>query len=104
TSRKPRKPPAGKTRGHVGERARSRLLSGKDGAVMDMETLRKLNELKLLGMADKLRELSEGKEIRELAPGDVVAQLVDCEYERRRKNHVSVLLKAAKHQNPLDCL
>src|SRR5690606_9527670 len=94
----------GKNRGHVGERARSRLLSGKDGAVMDMETLHKLNELKLLGMADKLRELSEGKEIRELAPGDVVAQLVDCEYERRRKNRVSALLKAAQIRIPSACL
>jgi len=71
---------------------------------MDMETLRKLNELKLLGMADKLRELSEGKEIRELAPGDVVAQLVDCEYERRRKNRVSALLKAAQIRIPSACL
>src|SRR5690606_5857421 len=95
---------AGKNRGHVGERARSRLLSGKDGAVMDMETLRKLNELKLLGMADKLRERSEGKEVRELAPGDVVAQLVDCEYERRRNNRVSALLKAAQIRIPSACL
>lgn len=71
---------------------------------MDTETLRKLNELKLLGMADKLRELSEGKGFRDLAPGDVLAQLVDCEYERRRKNRVSALLKAAQIRIPSACI
>lgn len=71
---------------------------------MDMETLRKLNEMKLLGMADKLRELSEGNGLRELSPGDVLARLVDCEYERRRKNRVSALLKAAQIRIPSACI
>lgn len=71
---------------------------------MDAETLRKLNELKLLGMADKLKELSEGKGLRDLTPADVVAQLVDCEYARRRKNRVSALLKAAQIRIPSACV
>jgi DNA replication protein DnaC len=71
---------------------------------MDAETLRKLNELKLLGMADKLRELSEGKGFRELSPGDLLARLVDCEYERRKKNRVSALLKAAQIRIPTACI
>jgi DNA replication protein DnaC len=71
---------------------------------MDKETLRKLCELKLLGMADKLKELSEGKGLRELPAADLLAQMVDCEYERRRKNRVTALLKAAQIRIPSACM
>jgi DNA replication protein DnaC len=71
---------------------------------MDKETLRKLSELKLLGMADKYKELSEGNGLSGLPATDALAQLVDCEYDRRRKNRVTSLLKAAQIRIPAACV
>lgn len=71
---------------------------------MDKETMRKLSELKLLGMAEKYRELSDGSTLSTLPASDALAQLVDYEYDRRRKNRVSSLLKTAQIRIPAACV
>lgn len=71
---------------------------------MNQETLRKLSELKLLGMSDKFKELSEANRLIDLPAEEALAQMVDCEYDRRRKNRVTSLLKSAQIRIPAACV
>ena len=71
---------------------------------MDREAMRKLSEMKLFGMAEKYRELSEGSGLSTHTASDVLTQLVNYEYDRRRKNRVTALLKAAQIRIPTACI
>lgn len=71
---------------------------------MEAETLRKLDEMKLIGMMEKFKELFASARTREMSYEDIVATLVDSEYDRRRKSRIASLLKAARIKLPSACV
>jgi DNA replication protein DnaC len=64
--------------------------------VIDQETLRKLREMKLDGMAAGFAELLAHAPPRDMTPIDVVGTLVDREWSDRENRRLTRLLKAAK--------
>jgi DNA replication protein DnaC len=68
------------------------------------ETLRKLHDMKLFSMADKLKELSGSDACEKLSYAEVLACLVDVEYDRRRNNHMARLLRDARLKLPQACM
>jgi len=71
---------------------------------MNESTVRKLSELRLHGMADKLRELAQSPKYTSLTHEELVAHMVDHEYDRRRNGRVQRLLKNAKIKIANACL
>lgn len=71
---------------------------------MNEETLRKMSEMKLYAMADKLRELSGSQRYQKLTHDEIMAFMVDAEYDRRKKNKVSRLIRNAKTKLPMACV
>ncbi len=63
---------------------------------MSAETIRKLNEMRLHGMAQKLRELSQSPQPTQYSPDELLAFLVDSEYDRRKNNKIARLLREAR--------
>jgi DNA replication protein DnaC len=71
---------------------------------MNESTVRKLSELRLHGMADKLKELAQSPKYTSLTHEELVAHMVDHEYDRRRNGRVQRLLKNAKIKIANACL
>ena len=65
------------------------------------QTIRKLNEMKLFAMADKLRELPHNNQ---LDSTEQLAFMVDAEYDRRRNSRVKRLLGNAKIKLTMACV
>ena len=68
---------------------------------MTQETIRKLNEMKLHAMAEKLGELQKHARYSKLSHDEVLAFLVDAEYDRKKNNQISRLLGRAKNRLPM---
>jgi len=68
------------------------------------ETIRKLNEMKLFAMVDKLRELTHSDRSGQLDITEQLAFMVDPEYHRRKNNRIQRLLKNAKIKLPMACV
>ena len=64
------------------------------------ETLRKLNEMKLFGMAKSFQEKRKSPEHKDIPLEDYLGYLVDDEYLYRKNNHLKRLLQAAKFKIP----
>ena len=60
------------------------------------ETIRKMNEMKLFGMARSLEERMRTGAREDLAPEELLALLVDNEYLHRKNNRLVRLLQLAK--------
>ena len=71
---------------------------------MNQETLRKLNELKLFGMTAKLQELSANPKSSQHNTEEVLALLVDAEYNHRKNKRVTRLLQNARIKLSMACL
>jgi len=71
---------------------------------MSEETIRKLNELGLHGMTQKLRELSASPQYSQYSHDDLLAVLVDHEFDRRKNNKIKRLLHDAKIKLPMACV
>ena len=68
------------------------------------ETLRKLNDMKLFAMADKLREFTHTNQSGHLDSTEQLACMVDAEYDRRKNNRVKRLLRNAKIKLTMACV
>ena len=68
------------------------------------ETIRKMNEMKLFGMARSLEERLKNGARENLAPEELLALLVDDEYLHRKNNRLARLLALAKLRIPQACL
>ena len=68
------------------------------------ETLRKLNEMKLFAMADKLREFTQNNQSGQLDSTEQLAFMVDAEYDRRKNNRIKRLLRNAKIKLTMACV
>jgi len=68
------------------------------------ETLRKLNEMKLFAMADKLREFTQNNQSGQLNLAEQLVFIVDAEYDRRKNNRIKRLLRNAKIKLTMVCV
>ncbi|WJV19371.1 IS21-like element helper ATPase IstB [Rossellomorea marisflavi] len=67
---------------------------------MNQETLRKLTEMKMGGMADIYQEQSQNRDYQKMDFEDRFQLLVDVEYDRRRSNKLGRLIKQATLNEP----
>jgi DNA replication protein DnaC len=67
---------------------------------MNQETLRKLTEMKMGGMADIYQQQSQNREYQKMDFDDRFQLLVDHEYDRRRSNKLERLIKQATLNEP----
>jgi DNA replication protein DnaC len=67
---------------------------------MNQETLRKLTEMKMGGMADIYQQQSQNREYQTMDFDDRFQLLVDHEYDRRRSNKLERLIKQATLNEP----
>lgn len=67
---------------------------------MNQETIRKLTEMKMGGMADLYQQQSQGKDYQDMDFDDRFNLLVDHEYDRRRSNKLERLIKQATLNDP----
>ena len=68
------------------------------------ETIRKMREMKLLGMADAFAAQLADRLTYDQLPADVrVGMLVDAELDRRQSTRLANLLKGAKLREPGAC-
>jgi DNA replication protein DnaC len=67
------------------------------------ETIRKMNEMKLFGMARSLEERMKTALKQELSPEELLGFLVDDEYYYRQNNRLRRLLQKAKLRVPQAC-
>jgi DNA replication protein DnaC len=68
------------------------------------ETVRKLNEMKLFAMADKLREFTHNNQSGQLDSTEQFVVMVDAEYDRRKNNRIKRLLRNAKIKLTMACV
>lgn len=67
------------------------------------ETLRKLNEMKLFGMARSFEEKRKDPQYKDVPHEEYLGYLVDEEYLHRKNNRLKRLLEAAKLKIPQGC-
>ena len=67
------------------------------------ETLRKLNEMKLFGMARSFEEKRKNPEYKDVPLEEYLGYLVDDEYLHRKNNRLKRLLETAKLRIPQAC-
>ena len=67
---------------------------------MNEETLRKLSEMKMGGMADIYQQQSQNREYQTMDFDDRFQLLVDHEYDRRRSNKLERLIRQATLNEP----
>lgn len=70
---------------------------------MRSETIRKMSEMKLTGMVESFTEMTASSPLS-LSPEEVVASLVDSEYNRRKRARVGALLKVARLKHGNACI
>lgn len=67
--------------------------------MMNEQTLSKLHEMKLSGMAESYQTQSMSKDYHDMSFEDRLNLMVDLEYSRRRTNKLNRLIKAATFKN-----
>lgn len=72
--------------------------------MMNEQTLTKLHEMKLSGMADAYKEQALNKEFQKMSFEDRLCLLVDLEYSRRKSNKLQRLIKIATFLNSNACI
>lgn len=72
--------------------------------MMNEETLRKLTEMKLNGMAEMYQEQYPNADYRELSFEERFNLLVDYEYSRRQSSRLQRLIKSATFSEPAACI
>lgn len=71
---------------------------------MNEQTLTKLHEMKLSGMADAYKEQSMNKEFQKMSFEERFSLLIDLEYSRRKSNKLQRLIKTATFLNSNACI
>ncbi|MED1563855.1 ATPase AAA [Alkalihalobacillus alcalophilus ATCC 27647 = CGMCC 1.3604] len=72
--------------------------------MMNEQTLTKLHEMKLSGMAEAYKEQSSNKDFQKMSFEERFSLLVDLEYSRRRSNKLQRLIKTATFLNSNACI
>ncbi|OIJ08417.1 AAA family ATPase [Anaerobacillus arseniciselenatis] len=71
---------------------------------MNEQTLTKLHEMKLSGMAEAYKEQSLNKEFQKMSFEERFSLLIDLEYSRRKNNKLQRLIKTATFLNSNACI
>ena len=71
---------------------------------MNEQTLTKLHEMKMGGMAEAYKEQASNKEFHKMSFEDRFAILVDLEHSRRKSNRLQRLIKSANFLNSNACI
>lgn len=71
---------------------------------MNEQTLTKLHEMKLSGMAEAYKEQSSNKEFQKMSFEDRFSLLIDLEYSRRKSNKLQRLISTATFLNSNACI
>lgn len=71
---------------------------------MNEQTITKLNEMKLNGMAEAYAEQVSNREFQKMDFDERLSLLVDLEYSRRKSNKLQRLIKAASFLNSNACI
>ncbi|WP_407272993.1 IS21-like element helper ATPase IstB [Radiobacillus sp. PE A8.2] len=72
--------------------------------MMNEQTLTKLHEMKLSGMAEAYKEQSVNKEFQKMSFEERFSLLIDLEYSRRKSNKLQRLIKTASFINSNACV
>ncbi|WP_211274642.1 IS21-like element helper ATPase IstB [Anaerobacillus arseniciselenatis] len=72
--------------------------------MMNEQTLTKLHEMKLSGMAEAYKEQSLNKEFQKMSFEERFSLLIDLEYSRRKNNKLQRLIKTATFLNSNACI
>ncbi|WP_199868485.1 IS21-like element helper ATPase IstB [Virgibacillus senegalensis] len=72
--------------------------------MMNDQTLTKLHEMKLSGMAEAYKEQALNKEFQKMSFEERFSLLVDLEYSRRKSNKLQRLIQSATFLNPNACV
>ncbi|UCZ54446.1 IS21-like element helper ATPase IstB [Bacillus shivajii] len=72
--------------------------------MMNEQTLTKLHEMKLSGMAEAYKEQSSNKEFQKMSFEERFSLLVDLEHSRRKSNKLQRLIKTATFLNSNACI
>lgn len=72
--------------------------------MMNEQTLTKLHEMKLNGMAEAYKEQAVNKDFQKMSFEDRLSLLVDLEFSRRRSNKLQRLIKSATFINSKACV
>ncbi|TDQ31890.1 IS21-like element helper ATPase IstB [Aureibacillus halotolerans] len=72
--------------------------------MMNEQTLTKLHEMKLSGMAEAYKDQALNKEFQKLSFEDRFSLLVDLEHSRRKSNKLQRLIKKAAFMNSQACI
>src|SRR5699024_11386680 len=72
--------------------------------MMNEQTLTKLHEMKLNGMAEAYKEQAENKDFQKMSFEERLSLLVDLEFSRRRSNKLQRLIKAATFLDSKACI
>ncbi|MEI3615020.1 IS21-like element helper ATPase IstB [Pseudogracilibacillus sp. SO30301A] len=72
--------------------------------MMNEQTLTKLHEMKLSGMAEAYKEQVSNKEFQKMSFEDRLSLLVDLEFSRRRSNKLQRLIKSATFIDSKACI
>jgi DNA replication protein DnaC len=72
--------------------------------MMNDQTITKLHEMKLSGMAEAYKQQALNKEFQKMSFEDRFSLLVDLEYSRRKSNTVQRLIKSATFLNSNACI
>jgi DNA replication protein DnaC len=67
-------------------------------------TISKLNEMRLFAMTEKIRELGQNSKLSSMNPMDFLALLVDTEFDKRRNNKTSRMLRTAHIKQTMACI
>lgn len=68
------------------------------------DTVRKLQEMRLYAMSEKIRHLREVGRYPTLGPDELLAFIVDSEYDKRNQNRIDRLLKQASLKISTACI
>ena len=68
------------------------------------ETIRKLQKLRMYAMIEQIRQLTDSSRLAALSADDLLAFIVDAEYERRNQNRIRRLLRQASLKIPTACI
>jgi DNA replication protein DnaC len=68
------------------------------------QTIHKLHEMKLYAMAEVFRQGCQSSDKANLTTSELVAFMVDAEYDKRKNNRISRLLRQAKLKIPSACI
>ncbi|WP_199562880.1 IS21-like element helper ATPase IstB [Sporosarcina sp. BI001-red] len=72
--------------------------------MMNDQSVSKLYEMKLNGMAEAYQEQANNKEFQKMSFEDRFSLLVDLEYSRRKSNKLQRLIKSASFMNSTACI